>query len=66
MEAPEAPPIEWTTDRILTMLGITRNSTQESMSTEPEEIGHINDEDAEGTQSVCGRYKRKTSQMEEY
>ena len=30
------------------------------MLTEPERIVHINDEDAEGIQSACGRYAKRT------
>ena len=51
----EAPPIEWTTDKILIVLDIStqwaRNSIQEDMLMEPEGIGHLNDEDAEGIQA---------------
>ena len=59
MKASEAPPIEWTTDEILTMLAINtqgaRNSIQEDMLTETEGIGHLHDEDdyTEGIQSSC-------------
>ena len=60
----EAPPIEWTTDKILTMLGINtqgaRNDTQEEILTEPEGIEHINDEDTEGIQAACVGYSKKT------
>ena len=49
MEAPEAPSIEWTTDKIFTMLGINtqgaRNGIQEDMLTETKGIVHLNDED---------------------
>ena len=58
MEAWEAPPTEWTTDKILTMLGINtqgaRNGIQEFMLAEPKVIGHLNDEDAEGIQASSG------------
>ena len=64
METSEAPTIECTTDKILTMLGINtqgaRNGIQEGMLTEPEGIGHINGEDAEGIQSECGGYTKRT------
>ena len=57
MEESEAPPIEWITEEILTMLGINtqgaRNGIQEYMLTEPEGIRHLNDEDAEGIQVAC-------------
>ena len=60
MEASEAPPIKWKTDKILTMLVINtqgaRNAIQEDMLTEPEVIGHINDEDAKGIQAACEGY----------
>ena len=60
MEAPEAPPIKWTTDEILTMLGINtqgvRNGTQEDMLMEPEGVRHLNDKDVEGIQEACGGY----------
>ena len=46
------------------MLGINtqgaRNGIQEDMLTEPEGIGHLNDEDAEGIQAECGRYAKRT------
>ena len=64
MEAPEALPIECTTDKILKILGIntqgTRNGTQEDTSTESEGIGHLNDEDAEKIQAACGGYVNRT------
>ena len=64
MEASEAPPIECTTDKILTMLGINtqgaKNGIQEGMLTEPERIGHINGEDAEGIQAACVGYTKRT------
>ena len=57
MEVSEAPPIEWTTDKILTVLGINtqgaRSNIQEDMLTEPEVIVHLNDEDAEVIQAAC-------------
>ena len=56
MEASEASPIEWTTDKILTMLGINtqgeRNGIQEDMLMEPKGIGRLNDEDTEGIQAA--------------
>ena len=46
------------------MLGINtqvaKNVIQEDMLTEPEGIGHLNDEDAEGIQSSCGGYAKRT------
>ena len=46
------------------MLGIniqgTRDGIQEDMLTEPEEIRHLNDEYAEGIQSACGGYAKRT------
>ena len=64
MEASEAPPIEWTTDEIIMILGINkqgaRNGIQEDMLTETKGIGHLNDEDAEGIQEACGGYSKKT------
>ena len=46
------------------MLGINtqvaRNVIQEDMLTEPEGIGHLNDEDAEGFQAACGGYTKRT------
>ena len=64
MEAPEAPPIEWTIDKILTMLDINtqgaRNGIHEDMLTEPKGIGHLNDEDAERMQAACGGYAKRT------
>ena len=57
MEESKAPPIEWITEEILTMLGINtqgaRNGIQEYMLTEPEGIRQLNDEDAEGIQAAC-------------
>ena len=57
MEAPEAPPIKWKTDKILTMLVIntqgSRHCIQEDMLTEPEVIVHLNDEDVEVIQAAC-------------
>ena len=64
MEASEEPTIKWTTDNILTVLGINtqgaRNGIQEDMLTETEGIRNLNDEDAEGTQSACGGYTNRT------
>ena len=64
MEAPEAPPIKWTTDEILNMLGINtqgaRNGIQEEMLTELKGVGHLNYEDVEGIQSSCGGYAKGT------
>ena len=64
MEASEAPPIECTTDKTFTMLGINtqgaRNSIQEDMLTEPEGIRHLKYEDTEGIQAACGRYTNRT------
>ena len=64
MEASEAPPIEWTTDEVLTILGINtqwaRNDIQEDMLMEPKVIGHLNDEDTEGIQAACGWYAKRT------
>ena len=64
MEVSEAPPIEWTTDEILTMLGIntqgSRNCTQEDMLMELKGIRHFNDEDAEVIQAACGGYSNRT------
>ena len=64
MEASYAPPIEWKTDEINTMLGINtqgaRNGIQEDMLTETEVIVHLNDEDAEGIQASCGGYAKRT------
>ena len=64
MEASEAPLIEWEIDEILTMLGIktkgARNSIQKDMLTEPEGIGHINDEYAEEIQAACEGYAKRT------
>ena len=63
MEASEAPPIKWKTDKILTMLGInTQGATsgiQKDMLTEPEVTVHLNDEDAEGIQVACGGYSKR-------
>ena len=63
MEASEVPPIEWTTDQILTVLGIitqgVRNGIQEYMLTEYEGIGHLNDESVEGIQAACRRYTKR-------
>ena len=60
----EALTIEWTTDKILTMLGINtqgpRNGIQEYMLIETEVIGHFNDEDTEGIQELCGGYANRT------
>ena len=46
------------------MLGINtqgeRNGIQEDMLTEPEGIGHLNDEDAEGIQAARGGYVKIT------
>ena len=70
MEASEASPIEWTTDKILTMLGINtqgaRNSIQEDMLTEPKGIVHLNDEDAELIQASCGGYANRTLANERF
>ena len=64
MEASESPPIKWTTEKTLTMLGIntkgTRNNIKEYMVTEPKGIEHLNDEDAEGIQAACGGYTKRT------
>ena len=64
MEASEAPPIEWTNEKTLTMLGINTqgsiNCIQEDMLTEPEGIKHLDDEDAEGIQAACGGYAKIT------
>ena len=64
MEAPEALPIECTTDKILKILGIntqgTRNGTQEDTSTESEGIGHLNDEDTDKIQAACRGYANRT------
>ena len=64
MDASEAPPIAWTTDKILTMLGINtqgaRNGIQEDMLTAPKGIGHLNDEYAEGIQTACRGYAKRT------
>ena len=64
MEASEALPIEWTTDKILRMLGINtqraRNGIQEDMLTKPERIGHLNDEDAKEIQAACREYFNRT------
>ena len=52
MEALEAPPIKWTTDEILAMLGINTqkeiNGIQEDIPTEHEGIRQLNYEYAEG------------------
>ena len=60
----EAPPIEKTTDEILTMLGINtqgaRNGIQEDMLREHKGIGHLNDEGVEGIQAACGGYVNRT------
>ena len=37
-----------------------RNGTQEDMLTEPEEIRHLNHEDAEGIQAACRGYAKRT------
>ena len=64
MEASEAPPIKWKTDKILTILGINtqgaRKGTEEDMLTEPKRIGHLDDEYVEGIQAACGRYVKRT------
>ena len=64
MEASEAPPIEWTNDEILIILGIntqgSRKGIQEDILTEPEGIRHLNDEDVEGIQATCGGYAKRT------
>ena len=60
----EAQPIEWTTEKILIMLGINtqgaKNGIQEDMLTETEGIGHLNDKDAERIQAACGGYTNIT------
>ena len=38
----------------------SRKGTQEDTLKEPEGIGHLNDEDAEGIQSACGGYAKRT------
>ena len=64
MEAPEAQPIEWITNKIITMLSINtqgeRKGIQEDMLMEPEVIRHLNDEDAEGIQAAYGGYANRT------
>ena len=64
MEASGAPPIKWTADEILTMLGINtqgaRNDIQYNMLAEPKVIGHLNYEDAEGIQASCRGYAKRT------
>jgi len=53
-----------TTIEILTMIGIGQENTQEGiredMMTEPEGIGHLIDEDAEGIQAACSGYAKRT------
>ena len=60
----EAQPIEWTTDKILIMLGINtqgaRNGIQEDMLAETKGIGHLNEKDAERIQAACGGYAKRT------
>ena len=57
MKASDSPPIECTTDKIFTMLGINtqggRNGIQEDMLNELEGIRHFNDEDAERIHAAC-------------
>ena len=64
MEASEERPIKWITDKILTMFGIniqgSRNVIQEDMLKEIKGTGHLNNEDAEGIQAVCGEHAKRT------
>ena len=52
-----------TTIEILGLIGITTaqatNAIRDDMLTEPEGIGHLNDEDAEGIQSACSAYAKR-------
>ena len=59
MDASEAPPIKWTTNEILKILGLNTkgeiNGIREYMLMEPKGIGNLNDEYSEGIQAACVR-----------
>ena len=59
MDASEAPPIKWTTNEILKILGLNTkgeiNGIQEYMLMEPKGIWNLNDEYSEGIQAACVR-----------
>ena len=52
-----------TTIQILTWCGIAiagaRNGLQEDMLSQPEGIGHLNDETAKGIQAACHEYSKR-------
>ena len=50
-----------TTIEILGLIGITSatNAIRDDMLTEPEGIGHLNDEDAKGIQMACSAYAKR-------
>ena len=63
MDASEAPPIKWTTNEILKILGLNTkgeiNGIQEDMLMEPKGIRNLNGEDAEGIQVACVGYTKR-------